>query len=147
MSSVFHINSIFFLDFFAFYQNTTHMNDKSYPIHSKIKELRNSNGWKQRDLAEKIGTDSRMISLYESGKSIPSAEVIAKIAEVFNVTADYILFNGTPKIPLKRNADNDFLEKLYEVDKLDDRDKEVITYMINSLITKNKVKDLVTKTA
>ena len=121
------------------------MNTKSYPIHSKIKELRSSQGWKQRDLAERIGTDSRMISLYESGKSIPSAEVIAKIAEVFNITADYILFEDSPKIPLKRNVDNNFLEKLYDVDKLDEKDKEIISYLINSLITKNKVKDLVTK--
>jgi len=145
MSSGFHINSIFFLDFFSFYQNSANMTTKTYPIHSKIKALRNSHNWKQRDLAEKIGTDSRMISLYESGKSIPSAEVVAKIAEVFNVTADYILFQDTAKIPLKRSTDNEFLEKLYEVDKLDEKDKEVITYMINSLITKNKMKDLVTQ--
>lgn len=56
-----------------------------------LKELRISRNIKQEELAEHIGVSPSMISSYERGLSIPSAETIIAMADFFNTTTDEIL--------------------------------------------------------
>ena len=118
------------------------MDAKTLPFNEKIKKLRDSRGWTQSELAEKLGTDGRMISHYEKGKNIPSADILVKIAELFNVSIDYLLIERIPQRPLNQNDDAELLEKISEISKLPEKDKEMILHMIDSVITKNKVKEL-----
>jgi transcriptional regulator with XRE-family HTH domain len=62
-------------------------------LSEKILHLRKQNKWSQDYLGEQIGVYGRRISLYENGKSIPSTETLQKIAEVFEVSIDYLLNN------------------------------------------------------
>jgi len=119
------------------------MNELKLPFGKRIKELRDSKGWKQTDLAEKSGIDRNMISYYENEKYTPSAEALIKFAEVFDISIDYLLFEDVQIKPLHQKVDSETLKLLIEIDKLDTKDKEMINHMISSLITKNKVKDLV----
>ena len=57
----------------------------------KIKSLRQEKGVGQNKMAEDLGVSNASISYWETGKQIPSAEVIYKMAKYFNVSADYIL--------------------------------------------------------
>ena len=62
---------------------------------AKIKQLRKMNGWTQRELAEKCGYNSAnshsTINKIESGKSdIPITKLLT-LAEVFGVSAAYLL--------------------------------------------------------
>lgn len=118
------------------------MDTKLLPIHERIKELRDSQGWTQNELGDRLGTDGRMISHYENGKNIPSAEVLVRIAELFDVSIDYLLIEDATRKPLKQIEDNDLAEQFMEASKLPSKDRDMIKYMINSVITKNKVKDL-----
>lgn len=118
------------------------MESKKLPIHTRLHELRKAKGWTQSELAEKLSIETKMISYYENQKSIPNADTLIKIAELFNVSIDYLLIEDTPKLPLERTGNNVLLEQMYEVDKLTEKDIELITYMISSLITKNKIKEL-----
>ena len=68
---------------------------------NKIKELRKDKNISQDELAEKINIDGRQISRYENDKMNPSIEVLIKIAEAFNISIDYLLFDDIPKKPLK----------------------------------------------
>ncbi|WP_267379338.1 helix-turn-helix domain-containing protein [Bacillus sp. GM_Baccil_2] len=57
----------------------------------RIKELRKERKWSQKELGEKVDVSESFISKVESGKKQPSREVTAKIAEIFNVTTDFLL--------------------------------------------------------
>ncbi|MEC4621597.1 helix-turn-helix domain-containing protein [Bacillus paranthracis] len=57
----------------------------------RIKELRKERKWSQKELGEKVDVSESFVSKVESGKKQPSREVTAKIAEVFNVTTDFLL--------------------------------------------------------
>ncbi|MCU5656434.1 helix-turn-helix transcriptional regulator [Bacillus mycoides] len=57
----------------------------------RVKTLRKERKWSQRELGEKVDVSESFISKVESGKKQPSREVTAKIAEVLNVTTDYLL--------------------------------------------------------
>ena len=47
--------------------------------------------FKQDDLAEAIGCSRQIIGKYMSGETKPPADVLAKMAEYFNVSSDYLL--------------------------------------------------------
>jgi len=113
------------------------------PLAIRIKQLRTERGWKQIDLAEKTGIDRNMISYYENGKYLPSADALLKIAEVFDVSIDYLLVEDMQRKPLRQTIDVEMMKYLSEIESLDEKDKEMIKYMISSIITKHKVKDLV----
>ena len=45
----------------------------------------------QNKLAEDIAVSNASISYWETGKQLPSAEVIFKLAQYFEVSADFLL--------------------------------------------------------
>lgn len=57
----------------------------------KIRELRINAHLSQEELAEKLFTSQDTVSLWETGKSSPNAEMILKIAYLFDVTTDELL--------------------------------------------------------
>ena len=57
----------------------------------RVKQLRKAKGWSQQELAKKIGGDARKISHYETGKVTPSIDAVIKLAEVFEISIDYLL--------------------------------------------------------
>lgn len=59
----------------------------------RLKELRNKMNIKQSELAEILNLNTSTISKYESSDTIPSPDVLVKIANYFNVTTDYLLGN------------------------------------------------------
>jgi transcriptional regulator with XRE-family HTH domain len=46
---------------------------------------------KMSHLSVKLGISQETISAYESGKSYPSVDILLKLCEIFNVSADYLL--------------------------------------------------------
>jgi transcriptional regulator with XRE-family HTH domain len=115
------------------------------PIFKRIKELRKNKGFTQGELAEKMNFDSKMISYYENGKSIPSVDALIKLAEIFDVSVDYLLFEDSPKRSLKQPGDKELIEQMSELDKLTEEDQYSIKHIIKSLIAKNKVKEFINK--
>lgn len=59
----------------------------------RLRELRKEKGLTQKELGEKIGVGRTTISEYESGKIVPRQDGLVKLAEVLNVTVDYLTCN------------------------------------------------------
>lgn len=60
-------------------------------LSERIKDLRLEKGLGQNQLAELIKVSNASISYWETAKQQPSAEAIFKLANFFEVSADYIL--------------------------------------------------------
>lgn len=60
---------------------------------NKLKQLRLSNNLTQQELANILETTKQAISMYESGKSLPSLTVLIKISEHFNISIDSLVFD------------------------------------------------------
>jgi transcriptional regulator with XRE-family HTH domain len=60
-------------------------------INERIKELRKEAGITQEELAKKTGLTRSAIAQYESRNVEPTASAIIKLADYFNVCADYLL--------------------------------------------------------
>lgn len=60
-------------------------------IYNKLKELRTERGWRQKDVAEKLGISVQVYGNYENWINRPDPEMLCKMADLFGVTVDYIL--------------------------------------------------------
>lgn len=65
----------------------------------RLKELRRQKGISQVKLALDLNTNQNTISRYETGEREPGLKELAKIADYFDVSIDYLLYRtDNPKI-------------------------------------------------
>ena len=57
----------------------------------RLRQERESNHLTQRDMAERIGITQPSYIRYENGKSEPTLENLVRIAEILDVSIDYLL--------------------------------------------------------
>ncbi len=62
-----------------------------YNFPNIIKKLRIHNNWTQQYVAEKIGIKYQSYQAYELGLSLPSLENFIKLADLFDVSLDYLI--------------------------------------------------------
>ena len=96
-------------------------------IGAKIKELRNSCRFTQKELAELVGVTRSTIAAYENDSRTPSFEVLIKLATVFHVTTDTILLNRSSSI--------------LEVDGLTTEQIQVVKTIVDSFYKSNLVEN------
>lgn len=60
-------------------------------LSNNIKSLREDRGWTQDELAQRIHKSKMSVSNYESGNREPKNETIEALADVFNVSVDFLL--------------------------------------------------------
>lgn len=63
----------------------------------KINEIRMAMGWNQVDLAKRLGVAKQTVSNWENENIQPSIEMLIRIANIFNVSTDYLL--GLDEVP------------------------------------------------
>lgn len=56
-----------------------------------LKELRQEKGWSQDELAKQLNTSQKSISRYELERFDLSTDMIVKICNLFEISADYLL--------------------------------------------------------
>ncbi len=115
-------------------------------FHEKLKTLRLEKEWSQSQLAERLGTDRMRISTYERGKVVPETRLLIKIAEVFNVSLDYLVFDNEHEGPANIDVkDRNLLKNIERLDKLDEKSRRIVNEMIDLLVVKDNIKQLVNK--
>ncbi len=95
-------------------------------IGSRIKNLRERSGLNQKELALKLQIANSTMSQYESGQRIPSDDLKLKIAELFNVSTDYLL-GRTDDPLLVRDVDQDLHHAHSYTKELEDFLKDNVT--------------------
>ena len=111
---------------------------KFMTIADNIKILRKSRGLSQALLAEKLGTIQKVITDYETGKSKPPADRLAKLAKFFQVSVDEII--GTKDVTLPSNDKklqhgNSRIAQLIKLfEKLSDEEQRTTLKQIRALV-------------
>lgn len=68
------------------------MEEKNNNIGNRIKFLRESKGYTQKELAIKLGLSGETsVANYESGYSIPKDDIKLKLCDIFNCSLDYLM--------------------------------------------------------
>lgn len=75
------------------------MQDLKFIIAKNIQKLRQEKGMTQMELAEKLNYSDKSVSKWERGESLPDIVVLKSVADMFEVTLDYLVeeeHNGKP---------------------------------------------------
>jgi transcriptional regulator with XRE-family HTH domain len=103
----------------------------------KLLKLRKERKLSQEKLARLIGTSGPIIGRYERGEMVPSVEVASKLADVFDVTLDYLANDTAHVAEIK---DKDMLKRLTEMAQLNEEDRTIILKVLDSLLRDAKAK-------
>lgn len=69
---------------------------------NRLRYLREEHGIKQEDMAKKLNISTSAYGYYEQGRNEPSLDSIKKMADIFDVSVDYLLgIIDTKKHPFK----------------------------------------------
>ena len=60
-------------------------------LSENIKHLRVQQGWNQVEFAARIGVTKQCVSNWENDNVLPSVEMLLRLADLFHVSADYLL--------------------------------------------------------
>jgi transcriptional regulator with XRE-family HTH domain len=110
-----------------------------------LKRLRKKRGWSQTQLAEQIGSHLSHINRIETGKYNPSLDVVQKLASTFDVTIDYLVSDTDEDFKEVRIEDKNLMERVKLIDSLEEDDKSALIRVIDSMLTKKKILNLITK--
>lgn len=89
----------------------------------------------QNELGKQIGTSGDIIGRYERGEVNPSIEVAVKIADILQVSLDYL--TGKTAIEL----DQSIISRVVQIQSLPIKDKEHILYTLDSLLASVKARE------
>ena len=105
-------------------------------IGSRIKDLRKGKKMSQSDLGKIIGVSQTTVTAWETGRAEPSSAYISKLADFFNVSADYLLGRPEKNGTTKCDKIEDMLDSAMTFDgkPLSNNDRNVIRGMIEAYL-------------
>ena len=109
-------------------------------FNEKIKALRKSANMNQQELATQLHIHVTHLSKIENGHLLPSIDIVQRMMKVFAVSADQLLNdNQNSVVEIQKHELN---EQLALISQLDEDEKNALVKIINSMLTKKRMKDL-----
>lgn len=103
-------------------------------LSTRLKEERTKSKLSQQKLADFTKTHYSNIGRYERGDAKPSAEVLNRIAQVLEVSPDYLI-NGTLEDKAKSSiSDQELLNQFKKVEKFPEDKKKLVKEFLNAFI-------------
>lgn len=138
-------------------------------LSDRLKELRKELNYTQEDMAKKIGITKSAYGYYEQEKTIPDAFTLEKLADIFNVSTDYLLgktelrnysdYHPTLTAKDERNIQKDLEKMMLDLESgeagptsyggelnLSDNDKEILKATLEQALRIIKLKNKETYT-
>lgn len=109
---------------------------------TKIVQLRKEHNLTQKELASIVGVHFSHMSRYERDISLPSVEVVKKFAQLFHVSADYLLFDESQAMVRADIADPELLQHFEQLSRLSERERSAVKTVLEALILKHRLEGL-----
>jgi len=100
-------------------------------------QLRKERNLTQKELASIVGVHFSHMSRYERGISLPSIDVVKKLAQMFHVSADYLLFDESQATVRAHIADQELLQQFERISRMSEREKAAVKTILEAVILKH----------
>ena len=102
-------------------------------IGQRIRDLRKQKRMSQTELAKSAGVSQTTVTAWETGKAEPSSSAVSKLADIFNVTTDYLLGRPNKQETKKDDVElsDDDVIMTWQGKPLSDEDRELIRRIMN----------------
>ena len=108
----------------------------------KIVQLRKERNLTQKELASIVGVHFSHMSRYERGLSLPSIDVVKKLAQMFHVSADYLLFDDSQAMVRASIADQELLQQFERLSRMSEREKTAVKTILEAMILKHHLEGM-----
>ncbi len=109
------------------------------PFGQRLASLRKQRGWTQSELAKQLNTTVKMVTYYEREAANPTAEFVAKIANLFSVSTDDLLGVKPERKASKPGPPSRVEERLMAIKRLSrDKQKVVLQFLDSFLETASR---------
>jgi len=108
----------------------------------KIVQLRKERNLTQKELASIVGVHFSHMSRYERGISLPSIDVVKKLAQMFHVSADYLLFDDGQAMVRASIADQELLQQFERLSRMSEREKTAVKTVLEAMILKHHLEGM-----
>ena len=98
-------------------------------IGDKITAMRKQKNLSQTDLGKAAGVSREIIGRYERNEVLPSIEVAAKIADVLEVSLNYLAGNSQ-----KAAVDKKTMKLIHDIEDLEPSIKDKLIFLANAVI-------------
>jgi transcriptional regulator with XRE-family HTH domain len=108
----------------------------------KIVQLRKEHNLTQKELASIVGVHFSHMSRYERGISLPSIDVVKKLAQMFHVSADYLLFDESQAMVPANIVDQDLLQQFERLSRMSERERAAVKMVLEAMILKHHLEGM-----
>lgn len=115
-------------------------------LHDKIKMLRKKKGLSQQQLADVVGIHITHMSRIENSHNLPSLDVFKKLVDLFEVKPEYLLYDDADEGEFDIK-DRNLFDRIRLLDKLDDKDRRALIQIIDTMLTKQRMRELLAEPA
>lgn len=112
---------------------------------ANLRAIRRSKGLQQKEVANMVGISAGQYGRIENGTTKASAVSLANIAKVLGVSTDILFFGESIKTGQQEPVvlkDKELVEKMKQLDKLSEKDKELAHQLLDLILAKVRFKDL-----
>ena len=106
-----------------------------------LHRLRKERGWTQQQVADQIGLSVGQVKKYEKGDSAPTLHILGRIAMVYGVSTDELVFEdgkGVAGVKLEPAL----LQRFEKVAQLPKEEKDAILLLIDSVVAKHTIREV-----
>ena len=110
-----------------------------------IKKLREEKGFLQKQVAAEIGLKPAHYNKIEKGIVEPSIEILGRLAKFYGLTIDQVVhFEGNMPDEITIE-DKGLMEQVKLIQQLDEKDRNTVFNIIDTMLTKRKFKEFFQK--
>lgn len=107
----------------------------------RLKQARSNKGLSQNELANLVGVHVTNISRYERGENRPTTDVLTKLANALDTTADYLMSGSTSEAADSNISDKELLTLFKKVSSLPGDKKKMVKEFLEAFVFKTDVQE------
>jgi transcriptional regulator with XRE-family HTH domain len=104
-------------------------------------KLRKERGWTQQQVADQIGLSVGQVKKYEKGDSAPTLHILGRIAMVYGVSTDELVFEDGKGIAGVK-LETELLQRFEKVAQLPKEEKDAVLLLIDSVVAKHTIREV-----
>jgi transcriptional regulator with XRE-family HTH domain len=108
----------------------------------RIVQLRKERNLTQKELASIVGVHFSHMSRYERGISLPSIDVVKKLAQMFHVSTDYLLFGDGQATGRATIVDPELQQQFERIARMNEREKAAVKTILEAVILKHHLEEI-----
>jgi transcriptional regulator with XRE-family HTH domain len=120
----------------------TNTTNRASTFGERLRDLRIQKKLSQAELGQMIGVQATHIGRYERGESRPSAKYLKLLADVFDVSADFLYDGNEEDAAVADLKDKDLVEMFKRIDELSEEEKDLIKKIIDLVLMKHGIQKL-----